>query len=291
MSDRNWLAKAPFGVGLIVVLALSFVAQTNYQRKAEATYAAAREEYEHSKQIMTENAIAPRPYTGDKSYREEWRAEHDLEAQRSMSDWSYWTMLATWFGVVLLGATLWETTRTTLAAGDAATAAKDAVAQAQSTAMQQLSAYVTLIGAAVELVNIRDHGLGFRISVTLRNSGQTPAYNFSTWIGVPLIDQPEALPFTEPLALAERNGTSITGPGADAHLVQVVAASEAQIAALRARTQKLFVWGGADYTDIFGRRRFFVFRCVNGEEIVPPQGQGWALGPHRLGYETSEQPS
>jgi hypothetical protein len=214
----------------------------------------------------------------------------DICAQRRMADAAERQIWLSLLGVVLVGGSLFFTAWASIAAGQAAAAAKESVALTQDTATRQLRAYVTLTGGGAELVNIRDQGFGLRVQITLRNSGQTPAYEFTTWIGQPVIKETGDLPFTDPTPLAERNGSSITGPGAEAHLVQVISVSEAELAALRMRTLRLFVWGGADYTDVFGQRRFFKFRCVNGAEIVPPQGQGWSIGPHRLGYQASEQP-
>ena len=114
----------PIGVIVIVAATLASLALVKHEQKADSAYQAARQEYEQSKQVVPEDAAAHRPYTADKPYREEWRAEQDLEAQRSMAWWGRVSSIATCIGVLLLFATLWETFRTTAAAMEAATAAK-----------------------------------------------------------------------------------------------------------------------------------------------------------------------
>ena len=80
------------------MLTLGVMALSNYQRKADHAYQAARQEYEHSKRILTAEAAAHSKYTGDKSYREEWRSERDLEAQEAMADSSFWSSVAALIG-------------------------------------------------------------------------------------------------------------------------------------------------------------------------------------------------
>jgi hypothetical protein len=52
--------------------------------------------------------------------------------------------------------------------------------------------------------------------------------------------------------------------------------SEQDLTGIRNETRKIFVWGGADYIDIFGKKRFFRFFLQNGNEMP---GKGWDLVP------------
>jgi hypothetical protein len=62
-----------------------------------------------------------------------------------------------------------------------------------------------------------------------------------------------------------------------------------ELAEIRAGTKAFFVWGGADYTDIFGERRFFIFKMkMSGHEHLSREGRPvWPLKPHPLGYEAN----
>lgn len=103
---------------------LSVAGLANQHREAQAADAAATQKYEETKQVVPMGASPKGHYTDPKAYRDEWRSERDLEAQREMADWSLGTMIASFIGVVLITATLWETTRTTIAATEAAEAAQ-----------------------------------------------------------------------------------------------------------------------------------------------------------------------
>jgi hypothetical protein len=288
MNARRRIPSAPVGVILIVTITLGALAFIRQEHNREAAYHAGRQEYEISKSVVPPDVTAHRDYTGDKAFREEWRAEQDLESQRTMATWSRWSGWATWLGVILLAATLWETTRTTIAAANAAEASQDAIDVARSTAKRQLRAYVAISGGGTELVNIIEGGLGIRVRVNLINSGQTPAYDFSTWSPPPLIGNPSDLPFTDATPLEDRPGRSITSSGQNADIEHVIPLSETQLAGLREGTKKLFLWGGADYTDVYGEKRYFRFKCINGAGLSAP-ATAWPITPHRLGYEASEQ--
>ncbi len=127
MSYRDWLPNPPLGVLTAVVVDLTGTALFNYEKHAQSTYQTARQEYEKSKRVVTEGTPAQGQHADPKAYRQEWRAEHDLEAQRLMAWWSRVAGIAASVGVALLAATLWETARTSAAAADAARAARDAV--------------------------------------------------------------------------------------------------------------------------------------------------------------------
>lgn len=88
--------------------------------------------------------------------------------------------------------------------------------------------------------------------------------------------------------MSERAGASIIGPGASVHLNWNLPITDADLDAINRGDKKLFVWGGADYRDAFKDIRYFHFRMTNGPGIVQQVGQGWALNPHKSGYDASE---
>jgi hypothetical protein len=47
---------------------------------------------------------------------------------------------------------------------------------------RELRAYVAIAGGNIRVANITQGGQGFQIVIELKNSGQTPGYDFTTWI-------------------------------------------------------------------------------------------------------------
>lgn len=80
MSFRDWLPSPPIEVLIGVAVMLGGSAQIAHENEANRAYEASRKQYEQSKLTIPPDVTANRPYTGDKSYREEWRAERQLEA-------------------------------------------------------------------------------------------------------------------------------------------------------------------------------------------------------------------
>jgi len=267
MSQRNRLPNAPLGAGLIVALSLAAVALANYERKADNNYQSARQEYEKFKRVVTAETAADSKHTGDKSYREEWRAEQNLDAQRNMSDWSYFTMLATWFGVVLLGATLWEATRTTQAAADAAEAAKDSVRVAYKTSERQLRAYVGVEKAVVH--EWSREGCIFRIAIN--NFGQTPAYGLKAWGRTVFGPYPirHDFPTERPLDVQDRVMILDPGSGFTIAVKTMDPLSEADWQKAVARECRVFVYCEVTYEDAFHKDRSRKFRMMFGGQLVP----------------------
>ena len=126
-------------------------------------------------------------------------------------------------------------------------------------------------------------GPGFRVDVVLKNSGQPPGYELTTWIYTSVSDSNGSLPFSEPRPISERTGKSVIGPGSEALITQFNVLTNDDLLNVHAGSKSIFVWGGADYKDVFGTPRRFIFRCV----VAGPENQPgvWPLTPHTLGYE------
>ena len=125
-------------------------------------------------------------------------------------------------------------------------------------------------------------------SIDFKNEGHTPGYGFTTWIKAPVILEPDALPFDEPTPIKDRSGSSVLAPHTMAHTHWTIAVSDGELADLWAGKKRIFVWGGADYTDAFGIPRHFMFRCLdNSATALKNPGDGVGLSPHRLGYEAN----
>jgi hypothetical protein len=154
-------------------------------------------------------------------------------------------------------------------------------------AERQLRAYVTIVGGGMTLVNLVEGGMGLLINLELKNSGQTPGYNFTTWIKEPKLLDKDDLPFGPATPFSERTGTSIIGPGASVHINWTMPIDAAGVAAIGNGSKKVFVWGGADFIDAFKKPRFFIFRSVNAQGILNAPGARIGVNPHKAGYEAN----
>lgn len=161
-------------------------------------------------------------------------------------------------------------------------ATRDLVGGADEVAKRQLRAYIGILSSAIEVQPTVVGGpINLSIEVTLRNSGQTPAYREKGVI-FSVIGEPNASPFSFPDV--DRPANSIVAPGADMHLSTGLQINEGVLNALKAGKLKVFVWGRVDYDDAFGDQRFFVFRSQNSEGFYE-KSQRWTLSVNKAGYE------
>ncbi len=174
-------------------------------------------------------------------------------AEERVADYTLW--LAWLTGVLAVSTTgLWAVTYFTLRHG-------------RETAERQLRAYVSVSEVRVEHLE----GMA-EFSVELKNCGQTPAYKLTVDTNVKLA----AHPLNEPLALTARpRGVTIVGPGQASHgFVPAGRALNAEeLAALRAGTKALYVFGEINYEDAFGIARWTRFRFMIGGDVdIRPEG-------------------
>jgi hypothetical protein len=112
MSIRDWVPNPPTGVVVVVFAMLTAAALNNHHGEANRAYNAAGQEQGQSKPIIPPIGVreGPKgPTTKHKAPTEEHRAYRDLQAQEEMAEWAFWVFVATGAGVLLLGATLYET--------------------------------------------------------------------------------------------------------------------------------------------------------------------------------------
>jgi hypothetical protein len=143
---------------------------------------------------------------------------------------------------------------------------------AEKTAERQLRAYMCLYGGSIRLIQVggQDFIEGY---VTLKNFGQTPAYDHSCWVRIDV--RPASHPPFDVLATGLTK--AIVAPDGEANLpVHWGPVSAQDLADIRSEAKRIFVWGGADYIDAFRRVRFFKFYYWNAKEIP---GKGWGLLP------------
>jgi hypothetical protein len=178
MSKRDWGSNAPLGVGLAgAVLLLIAAGLIHHYKNTERAEHAASQQYEETKRIKPLGvAGSDRPYTDPKAYREEWRAERDLNAQREMAYWAFWTFIATCFGIVILCATFWETAKAAIAAGDAAQSSARSADIAKETLVATERAWLRRDDVRFTTGIIIDQG-GARTTIEMgvTNVGKAPA--------------------------------------------------------------------------------------------------------------------
>ena len=269
-GDWDWELTYFKIIGLLVVglvtasfLRVAFVVNPECQQAQAQYYAASQPQAAENNKVPSEQ----------EKQRDEAHHKADLCAQERMAK-------AAEYGLVLLLGTLYFT-------AGAFWAAWKTLVEMSGTAERQLRAYVVIEDGAIRLANIPG-GYGLIVDVRLINAGNTPGYDFTTWFPEPVIDHPDAIPFTAPMPIATRTGKSIIGPGIPISMRHVIPISNQQLESIRDGLKRVFAWGGADYVDAFGRSRFFHFRCRSGHGEDNPAIK-WPLSPHTLGYGASEQ--
>jgi hypothetical protein len=151
----------------------------------------------------------------------------------------------------------------------AAHAAETTVETMNATARRQLRAYVAIDDS---LINRVDQQAQPEAVITIKNYGQTPAYQFAVSTQMALVSSfDEALPVPEP--------DSILGhlaPGAEftVRLSALFTISNAQYAQLPNGAVSIFVYGIIRYVDTFGKHHFTRFRTMIGGRFGMPIDKG-----------------
>ena len=88
----------------------------------------------------------------------------------------------------------------------------------------------------MQYVDLLEGGRGFAIHIDIRNYGRTPGYHLTSWVKPPAVLPSDAVLFGEPVPVADRLGSSIIGPQANANLDWTISVSDDQLNALKAGT-------------------------------------------------------
>jgi hypothetical protein len=136
---------------------------------------------------------------------------------------------------------------------------------------RQSRAYVSKEAGSARLVNDPNGEPILEGYVKLKNFGRTPAFQYRSYALIKVANV-NAAPFEETSVVA---GKGILGPGAVTDLQVYWRVSDGDLAAIRAGTKRIFVWGEARYVDAFGKNRYFRFYDVNATEEFA--GLGWPL--------------
>jgi len=147
--------------------------------------------------------------------------------------------------------------------------AKEAVAVARETSKTQLRAYISVFDAVFR----PDNG-NIKLSVKVKNFGQTPAYRVQTCIQL-AYGPADADSYDE---LDNFGSTSILGPTAEIELSGLMPLDKDQLTRLIGQQSRIFVSGIVVYRDAFGDERFFKFKARSGApEMVTLQDGRAAL--------------
>lgn len=153
---------------------------------------------------------------------------------------------------------------------DLASSANSATREIKNTSERQTRAYMGIRSGRVSLKQIGPQ-IFVEGHVFLKNFGKTPAYAHRTWVRIEVKDAARP-PFDLP---GNGFGGTIVCPDADANLQVQWPVSEPDIEAIRDDTKRIFVWGGADYVNAFGKAQFLKFYLWNAKE--EPGIEGWSL--------------
>jgi hypothetical protein len=221
----------------------------------------------------TEQACGPRCEAAEQ------RANSDLVAQESMADStkeivgiSEWQLYVGGVGIVFLVLTLVLTAKAT-------NAAVEANRIARKSAERQLRAYVT-----VEAIQTHPGDDPMAYKVEWKNTGQTPATDVVTYTNWE--SRIDALPddFAYPKALI--NDSAVLGPSQHMNAWTIFIPGQ-MIQRVRRDILRLFVWGAAEYNDVFEdaprRRTEFCYEILFDDRGDAPGQVGMGnriCGPH-----------
>jgi hypothetical protein len=130
--------------------------------------------------------------------------------------------------------------------------------ETRETSRRELRAYVFFRIEVEEPMDIGKRKMKIRSGLV--NTGQTPARRLRMVVrwNVSPPDPPETF-FEEP-AFSARGSVGFLGAGLDTIYPRNLLATDADAAGLRAGTMEAFIWGRAEYEDVFGRQHVIRFR-------------------------------
>jgi hypothetical protein len=161
--------------------------------------------------------------------------------------------------------------------------------QMSKTAERQLRAYICLDSAVLSFLQPSVA----EVEVTLKNCGQTPAYDFRGWLAIWFAEYPPNRELPGPTTSTLRKGTKALGPGGVVHFVAGPggpALPPQSIALLGTAKSTLYIYGEVYYRDAFGKSRWTKYRylCKGAEDIRKVPGTaGGSLKPDAEGNDAN----
>lgn len=172
MFRSSRLYDAALGITLVVILLVASAALQDHYKHASGYEPAPDQQYESSKRAAPLGSTPQGGQTDPKTYREEWRAEEDLKAQRQMADWAFLMLVATAFGTCVTAIGVVFVAQTLEATRDAVKEARAANETVLHVGKKQIIAYLTCSNPTLSFQN-NSPVLGLSVV----NSGNTPAFN------------------------------------------------------------------------------------------------------------------
>jgi hypothetical protein len=224
--------------------------------------------------------------------RAEQRAKNDLKAQQRMARAAEWQVVVAAVTAVLLGLTLWltrraviEAGRTTRAATKAAEAAEEQVRLSRDAMIHTQRAFVFvrgLIFSALVTAEQEDIVAGWTVAVDWENSGETPTKRLLLRTNLALQAEPLTDDFDFPDYGAD-NVPNLIGPKASLASGPLAVSLES-MKAVAAGTSHLYLWGWAEYDDVFeGTCRHRTEFCrkigVGGDPATKKVSLSWSTHP------------
>jgi len=155
----------------------------------------------------------------------------------------------------------------------------------RKTAQRQLRAYVGLKAGGIGLSQDDQGHWIIEASADIENFGNTPAYNFKTYCQVVGVFPNNADPYDDAPTIPTTGGaSSILFPRKTVKIGARAVISDADLPGLNSGQLKIFLRGGAEFTDIFTCKRYFKFFDMNGS---PHDQSHWTVQPHPRGYEAN----
>ena len=145
------------------------------------------------------------------------------------------------------------------------------VTGAEKTSEQQLRAYISLIGAHVQVVRTDSGRLFLTGNLELKNNGQTPAYRFAPWGMIDVLDAG-----IEPAGGAQSGQNSIFGPGATSNFdLRKGPLDASTIDAIRKEQKIIWIWCEIRYADAFGYE--YIYSNLSRMGRLRQDGESWPL--------------
>ena len=239
----------------------------------------------------------PEPYVYPYSCKHPRNAEQDSlcaerEAAKSADKWGRISSEVGIFSAIGLFLTLLATAGAAIAAGISARAAEKAVqksdellAHSEEASERQLRAYLFVDQARIFSGTV-EHPRWYA-SVSIKNGGQTPAYDVSSAIGIEGDGFPirKEIPPIPPINIGAK---TIIGPQGEITLsVDLLdKMSQERMEALRFGKAIIWVTLRVDYTDVFNQKQWITGRYFTGGDSGKELG---ALIPYHVGTAASEQ--
>lgn len=129
---------------------------------------------------------------------------------------------------------------------------KALVEDAKDTAERELRAYVTMVdmGQGVKIDATNNEMVAWFANPHWRNNGQTPARHVTAWIMGGLFEPDIPRDFDFPKSKIAKNTISVIGPNSEIRSGDVDIPKD-HIAKILSGTGKFYVWGRAEYDDVF----------------------------------------